>query len=70
MAKIIMVDKRHPRRKKFEHFKLKSRILLFRISVLLNSIAGLYFAYEQGYLTNIIKSVTPIMESIKLHLPL
>ena len=70
MAKIVMVDKRHPRRKKFEHFKLKTRVWLLRASVLLNAMSMIYFAYEQGYLTNIIKHVTPIMESIKLHLPL
>jgi len=48
MAKIIHVNKRNPRRKKFEHFKLKFRIILFRMSVLLNLLVILYFLHEQG----------------------
>lgn len=70
MAKIIRIDKFRQRKKKWEHFKLKSRIYLFRISVLLNLATIIYFLDKDGHLTNIIRMVNPVLEAIKLQLPL
>lgn len=67
MAKIIFFDKYNKRRKKWEHFKLKSRVYLFRLSYLLNLITILYFMKESGQLTNIIETiekVAPILGSL------
>ena len=70
MAKIMQVNKRNPRRKKWEHFKLKFRIFLFRTSVLVNLATLIYLANEQGYLTNIIARLNPILEGLIKQLPL
>jgi hypothetical protein len=69
MAKILRIDKRTPRRKKFEHFKLKFRVYLFRVSYLTNFVALLYLLEQQGSLTNIINKVTLIIENLKYILP-
>lgn len=70
MAKIISVDRRTKRRKKWEHFKIRIRLFAFRLSLLINVLFVLYVANEQGLLTNIIKMVNPIMEAIITKLPL
>jgi hypothetical protein len=70
MAKIISVDRRSKRRKKWEHFKINIRLYAFRLSLLINILFVLYVANEQGLLTNIIKMVSPIMEAIINKLPL
>ena len=67
MAKVIFFDKHHKRIKKWEHFKLKFRVYLFRFSYLMNLITILYFMNEAGQLTNIIetiKKVAPILGSL------
>jgi hypothetical protein len=76
MAKIVRVDFRTKRRKKFEHFKLKLRVYLFRSSVLLNLACLLYFLDQQGSLDEIYikltyyyKMVSPILEAILTKLP-
>lgn len=69
MAKILRVDRRHPRRKKWEHFKMRSRIYLFRASYLTNLAALIYLADQQGRLTTIIVMVNPILEAILKQLP-
>lgn len=70
MAKLLILSKRNPRIKKWEHFKLKYRKLVLQASVLLNVGTSTYLAYEHGLLTNIIEHVAPIMESVKHILPL
>jgi len=70
MAKIIKIDKFNQRQKKFEHFKIKLRLFAFRLSLLINILFVIYYANEQGLLTNILEMVNPIMEAIKDKLPL
>lgn len=67
MAKLIRITPQNPRRKKWEHFKLKLRSFLFKTSVLFNLFTILYFLYEDGKLTNsieILKKVVLILGSL------
>lgn len=70
MAKLIRITSFHKRKKKWEHFKLRFRIFLFRMSVLLNLACLIYFLDQDGKLTNIYMMVNPILEAIINKLPL
>lgn len=70
MAKLLFITKKNPRIKKWEHFKLRFRIWLFRANYIMNLIVAIYLANELGYLTNIIRAVSPIWEAVKLKLSL
>lgn len=69
MAKIVHVNKKSPRIKKWEHFKLKFRIYLYRSSVLMNALVLIYFLNENGTLTTIKDWVNPILEALKNNHP-
>lgn len=70
MAVLYRVDKRNPRRKKLEHFKLKARVWIFRASYLLNLVCLLYLSEQNyGLLTTIYERVTPILETLLTKLP-
>lgn len=68
MAKIIKIDKFTQRKKKWEHFKLKIRSTVLKLSILMNFICLIYIKPE--WLTNIIDKLTPILESLITKLPL
>jgi len=53
MAKIIQIDRKNPRRKKWEHFKLRFRFYLLRISILTN----IYFLYKLEFFNYILDMV-------------
>jgi len=63
MAKIIRLTKNTPRRKRWEHFKLRCRVLLFRLSYLTNLCTLLYLLEQDHILTNTYKKVLPIVEN-------
>jgi len=69
-----MITRRSPRRKKWEHLKLRLRIFLFRFSVLLNGIASLYLLEQSGQLTTVYEmckdKIAPVLESLIKLLPL
>jgi hypothetical protein len=70
MAIMRRVTWANPRRKKWEHFKLKWRKLTFRLSILLNVGLMLYIKFPELLTNNYVRYVLPIMEAIKLKLPL
>ena len=74
MAHIRFLKKGQRKAKRWLHEKLRLRKLLLRLSLIANLSILTYFAYEYGYLTNIIETynreVAPILESLINQLPL